>query len=206
LANFRTLIDDPRFLNSVQVSLEWEILTVVATMAVAIPLAVLVFEATSASVRNALCVLFIVPALLPRVSAAFVWRFAFHPLFGLAVYPLRLITGHPVDLLADPHTPMLAVSVVDVWQWGLLFSVVIVKLLETLPPSRSKRRASIMRGRGSSRLRRTPDAARGADQPRLRQDDRIVARLRHHLCDDARRSRHHHGNARHVRVLARLHR
>ena len=86
------------------------------------------------SVRNALCVLFIVPALLPRVSAAFVWRFAFHPLFGLAVYPLRLITGHPVDLLADPHTAMLAVAVVDVWQWGLLFSVVIVKLLETLPP------------------------------------------------------------------------
>ena len=29
---------------------------------------------------------------------------------------------------------MLAVSIVDVWQWGLLFSVVIVKLLETLPP------------------------------------------------------------------------
>jgi multiple sugar transport system permease protein len=133
-ANFRALVDDPRFLNSVWVSIEWEILTVVATMAVAIPLAVLLFEATSPNVRNALCVLFIVPALLPRVSAAFVWRFAFHPLFGLAVYPLKLITGHPVDLLADPHTAMLAVAIVDVWQWGLLFSVVIVKLLETLPP------------------------------------------------------------------------
>src|SRR5580704_17485405 len=133
-ANFRALVDDPRFLNSVWVSIEWEILTVVATMAVAVPLAVLLFEATSPNVRNALCVLFIVPALLPRVSAAFVWRFAFHPLFGLAVYPLRLITGHPVDLLADPHTAMLAVAIVDVWQWGLLFSVVIVKLLETLPP------------------------------------------------------------------------
>ena len=127
------LFSDPRFLNSVWVSVEWEIITVVATMAVAIPLAVLMFEATSPNVRNALCVLFIVPALLPRVSAAFVWRFAFHPLFGLAVYPLRLITGHPVDLLADPHTAMLAVAVVDVWQWGLLFAVVIVKLLETLP-------------------------------------------------------------------------
>ncbi len=133
-ANFRALVDDPRFLNSVWVSIKWEILTVVATMAVAIPLAVLLFEATSPKVRNALCVLFIVPALLPRVSAAFVWRFAFHPLFGLAVYPVRLITGHPIDLLSDPHTAMATVAVVDVWQWGLLFSVVIVKLLETLPP------------------------------------------------------------------------
>ena len=48
-------------------------------------------------------------------------------------HKLRLITGHPIDLLSDPHTAMLTVAVVDVWQWGLLFAVVIVKLLETLP-------------------------------------------------------------------------
>ena len=53
-ANFRALVDDPRFLNSVWVSIEWEILTVVATMAVAIPLAVLMSDATSPNVRNAL--------------------------------------------------------------------------------------------------------------------------------------------------------
>ena len=133
LANFRALVDDPRFLNSVWVSIKWKILTVVATMVVAIPLAVLMFEATSASVRNALCVLFIVPALLPRVSAAFVWRFAFHPLFGLAVYPLRLITGHPVDLLADPHTAMLAVAAVDVWQWGPFMALILLAGLKSLP-------------------------------------------------------------------------
>lgn len=132
-ANFRALFSDPRFLNSVWVSVEWELITVIATMAVAIPLAILMFEATSPKLRNAVCVLFIVPVLLPRVAAAFVWRFAFHPLFGLAVYPLRLITGHPIDLLADPHTAMATVAIVDVWQWGLLFAVVVVKLLETLP-------------------------------------------------------------------------
>lgn len=133
LANFRALFSDPRFLNSVWVSVEWEVITVLATMAVAIPLAILMFEATPPKARNALCVLFIVPALLPRVSAAFVWRFAFHPLFGLAVYPFRLITGHPADLLAGPHTAMAVIAFVDVWQWGLLFSVIIAKLLETLP-------------------------------------------------------------------------
>lgn len=133
VANFRALLDDPRFLNSVSVSVAWEVVTVVATMVVAVPLAILMFEAASPRWRNALCVLFIVPVLLPRVSAAFVWRFAFHPLFGLAAYPLRLITGQPVDLLANPHTAMLTVAIVDVWQWGLLFAVIIVKLLETLP-------------------------------------------------------------------------
>ena len=90
-ANFRALFGDPGFLNSVWVSVECEVITVLATMAVAIPLAILMFEATSPNMRNALCVLFIVPVLLRRASAAFFWRFVFHPLFGLAVYPLRLM-------------------------------------------------------------------------------------------------------------------
>ncbi|HZZ61956.1 MAG TPA: sugar ABC transporter permease, partial [Roseiarcus sp.] len=76
---------------------------------------------------------FIVQVLLPRVSAAYVWKFAFHPLYGLAAYPLKLALGRPVDLLSDPHMAMATVALVDVWQWGLLFSVIIVKLLETLP-------------------------------------------------------------------------
>jgi multiple sugar transport system permease protein len=132
-ANFVALFHDARFLHAMWVSLIWEILTVTATMVVAIPLAVLLFEFTGSAVRDALCVLFIVPVLLPRVSAAFVWKFAFHPLYGLAAYPLHLLMGRPVDLLADPYTAMLTVAIVDVWQWGLLFSVIVVKLLETLP-------------------------------------------------------------------------
>ena len=133
-ANFISLFGDDRFLNSMRVSLIWEIVTVSATMIVAIPLAVLLFEAVGQRARDALCVLLIVPVLLPRVSAAYVWKFAFHPLYGLAAYPLKLALGQPVDLLSNPHTAMATVAIVDVWQWGLLFSVVIVKLLETLPP------------------------------------------------------------------------
>ena len=64
---------------------------------------------------------------------SYVWKFAFHPLYGLAAFPLKLAFGRPVDLLSDPHTAMATVAIVDVWQWALLFSVIIVKLLETLP-------------------------------------------------------------------------
>src|ERR1700722_4341759 len=59
---------------------------------------------------------------------------------------------------------------------------------------------------GGLRLCRAANAARCANQPRLRQDDRIAASFRSDLRHDAWRSGHHHGNARHVRLLARLHR
>ncbi|WP_413988371.1 carbohydrate ABC transporter permease [Labrys okinawensis] len=132
-ANFIDLFHDNRFLNSISVSLMWEISTVIATMVVSVVLAIILFETTSPRIRNILCAIFIIPVLLPRVSAAFVWKFAFHPLFGIAVYPIRMITGEPIDLLADPRTAMATVAVVDVWQWSLLFCVILVKLLETLP-------------------------------------------------------------------------
>ena len=133
-SNYVQLFSDRRFLNSVSVSLIWEVLTVTSTMAVAVLLGVLLFQNTSPRWRNALCMLFIVPVLLPRVSAAFVWKFAFHPLFGLLTYPYKAITGEPLDLLANPLTALLTVAFVDVWQWGLFFAVIVLKLLETLPP------------------------------------------------------------------------
>jgi len=133
-SNYVQLFSDRRFLNSVSVSLIWEVLTVTFTMAVAVLLGVLLFQNTSPRWRNALCMLFIVPVLLPRVSAAFVWKFAFHPLFGLLTYPYKAITGEPLDLLANPLTALLTVAFVDVWQWGLFFAVIVLKLLETLPP------------------------------------------------------------------------
>jgi multiple sugar transport system permease protein len=129
LANFSRLFSDRRFVNSALVSLNWEVITVSLTMIVAVGLAILMFEAASQRMRNVLCVLFLVPVLLPRVSAAFVWKFAFHPLFGLATYPYKALTGQTIDLLANPST-----ALVDTWQWGLFFSVIVLKLLETLPP------------------------------------------------------------------------
>ncbi|MBJ2157995.1 carbohydrate ABC transporter permease [Variovorax sp. IB41] len=133
-SNYAQLFSDRRFLNSVRVSLVWEVLTVSATMGVAVLLGVLLFQNTSPRWRNVLSMLFIVPVLLPRVSAAFVWKFAFHPLFGLLTYPYKAITGEPLDLLANPLTALLTVAFVDVWQWGLFFAVIVLKLLETLPP------------------------------------------------------------------------
>jgi multiple sugar transport system permease protein len=133
-ANFIQLFSDRRFRNSVLVSLTWEVITVSLTMSVAICLAILMFEAASKRARNILCVLFLVPVLLPRVSAAFIWKFAFHPLFGLATYPYKAITGQTIDPLASASTALGAVALVDVWQWSLFFSVIILKLLETLPP------------------------------------------------------------------------
>jgi len=71
---------------------------------------------------------------LPRVCAAFVWNFSFHPLYGALTWPVRELTGSTPDILSTPLGALFAVAFVDVWQWGLFFAVIILKLLESLPP------------------------------------------------------------------------
>ena len=134
LDNYVELIRDPRFLNALQVSLKWELITVVSTMALAIVLGVMLFDSTGPRARAALTLIFLVPVLLPRVCAAFVWKFAFHPLYGIVTYPYRLVFGTTLDVLADGSRALFAVAFVDVWQWGFFFAVIIVRLLEALPP------------------------------------------------------------------------
>lgn len=118
-ANYAALFTDPRFLNALWVSAKWEVLTVTLTMVVGVGLGIALFEAASPRMRNLLCVLFIIPVLLPRVCAAFVWKFAFHPLYGALTWPVRELTGATPDILSTPWGALLAVAFVDVWQWGL---------------------------------------------------------------------------------------
>jgi len=134
LQNYLDLFSDRRFLNAVGVSLTWEVVTVTLTLVVAIGLGILLFEFASSRMRAVMTLLFLVPVILPRVSAAFVWKFAFHPLYGIVTYPYKAITGQPLDLLSSPATALMTVALVDVWQWGLFFAVIVLKLLETLPP------------------------------------------------------------------------
>ena len=132
--NYAKLFGDRRFVNAAWVSLKWEVLTVTATMLLAVGLGVLMFETATRRQRAFFSLVFLVPVLLPRVCAAFVWKFAFHPLYGIITYPYRVVTGETLDVLSDHNLALFAVGFVDVWQWGFFFAVIVLKLLESLPP------------------------------------------------------------------------
>lgn len=132
--NFQRLFRDRRFSNALRVSALWELVTVAGTMLLATSLAVLLVETIySRRTRGLVCVLLIVPVLLPRVSAGLIWRFLYSPTMGVVNYPLTSLGLPPVEFLSNPAIAIYAVAAVDIWQWGLFFAVVLVKLLETLP-------------------------------------------------------------------------
>ncbi|MGF6744138.1 carbohydrate ABC transporter permease [Paraburkholderia atlantica] len=132
--NFVRLAADRRFINSIEVSVIWEIVTVLGAVALGIVVAIYLFEHVHGRLRNAISVLLIIPVLLPRVSAAFIWKFMYSPLNGILSWLAGVFGFTNTAFLSDPGLALYAVALVDVWQWGLFFSVVVLKLLETLPP------------------------------------------------------------------------
>ncbi len=133
--NFERLWGDHRLFNALQVSFIWEVVTLAGTMVVAVCLGVLIFERIHGRLRDVTCLALILPILLPRVSAGLIWRFMYSPLMGIVNYPLQALHLRPIEFLSRPDTALYAVAAVDIWQWGLFFGVIMLKLLETLPPS-----------------------------------------------------------------------
>lgn len=134
LYNFERLLRDRRFFNALRISAIWEVVTVTGTLIVSITLAVLIHETVKRPLwRNVICFAFLVPVLLPRVAAAFIWRFLYSPSLGLVNYFAGLFGLGPIEFIADPSIALMSVAAVDIWQWGLFFAVILLKLLETLP-------------------------------------------------------------------------
>jgi multiple sugar transport system permease protein len=139
--NYKKLISDRRVINSIKVSATWEITTVSGTMVIAICLAFFIFEYVPFRIKKFLQLLLILPVIVPRVSAAYIWRYIYSPIVGIINYVLGLIHVKPVALLSDPHTALFSVALVDIWQWATLFSIIILGILESLPrePSEAAR-------------------------------------------------------------------
>ncbi len=134
LYNYQRLLGDRRFLNALKISAVWEAITVTGSLLIAILLSVFVFESTKSSIaRNLICLAFLAPVLLPRVAAAFIWRFLYSPTLGLINYFCELLGLGQVAFLANPSLALFSVAAVDIWQWGLFFTIILLKLLETLP-------------------------------------------------------------------------
>jgi len=134
LYNFERLLRDRRFFNALKISALWEIVTVAGSLLVAMLLSVFIFENTrSTTVRNLICLALLAPVLLPRVAAAFIWRFLYSPTLGLINVVCELIGIGQIEFLANPSLALFSVAAVDIWQWGLFFTVILLKLLETLP-------------------------------------------------------------------------
>jgi multiple sugar transport system permease protein len=131
-ANYTDLTRDPLFWRALRNTLLVVLVGGPLTIALALGGALLV-SAPLTRLRGLWRTLFFAPVVTTLVAVAVVWRYLYHPRFGLFNQALALVGLPPIDWLGDPRFAMLAIVLLAAWRsfgYGL---VILVAGLQAIP-------------------------------------------------------------------------
>jgi multiple sugar transport system permease protein len=130
--NYIHLFRDPRFWVAVKNTLYF--VAVGGPLSVGASLgAALLLTATLVRFKSVFRTIFFLPVVTTLVAVAIVWRYIYHPRFGLLNYGLSLFGLRPIDWLGDPRWAMLAIILMAVWKNFGFNMVVFIAGLQSIP-------------------------------------------------------------------------
>lgn len=129
--NFNRLIHDPLILGTLQVTAEFVIGAVALELVVGTGIALLLQRAFPG--RRLARSLILIPMVVSPIVVGLTWRMLLDPSAGLANYFLgHLGLGGGHAFLANRHTALAAVVIVDFWQWTPFVVIIVLAGLEAL--------------------------------------------------------------------------
>jgi multiple sugar transport system permease protein len=133
LENFRRLATDPRFWNSLWVTVRLLLFAVPAEI-VAGTLVALMLHASRH--RRIFLPALLVPIVMTPIVVGFVFKYMFQEDYGLISWLLRLVSLFPgFNLTTRIHTVLPALAFVDFWQWTPFVMLIVLAGLNKIPVS-----------------------------------------------------------------------
>jgi len=130
LRNYATLLADPRFHQSVGVTVYYVFGTCVFIWVLSLAMA-LIFNAPLPG-KNLLRTVYFLPAIVPVVVYAVIWLFMFHP-YGLLNVALQTIGLRPVQWLSDTRAVMPGFILAALWRFVPYFMIIYLAGLQSIP-------------------------------------------------------------------------
>jgi len=131
--NYAKMLSDPRFWNSLQLTVIYTATTVVLQILIGLGLALLVMQIPRG--QSALRVAAIVPIVLAPVVVGLFWRtLVLAPDFGVVDFVTRALGLGSHNWLGDPQLALASVIAIHTWQWTPFAFLVILASLSSLPP------------------------------------------------------------------------
>jgi multiple sugar transport system permease protein len=130
--NYTALLHDPLFWIALRNTVYFVIVAGPLSIAVSLAAALLVAPA-ALRLKGLFRTLFFLPVVTSLVAVAVVWRYVYHPRFGLLNYALGLIGVGPLDWLGDPRLAMPAIIVLSVWKNFGFNMVIFIAGLQSIP-------------------------------------------------------------------------
>jgi multiple sugar transport system permease protein len=129
--NYRQLLVDKRFTDSVGTQLKLSVASVVLQVSAGLGLALLLNG--SSRVLAAVRSLFLIPMVLPPIVVALIWKIIYSPDIS-PMHRLLEAIGLPVrSLLANADTVLWAIAAADTWQWFPFTLLMTLAALQSMP-------------------------------------------------------------------------
>ncbi|MBO6640348.1 MAG: sugar ABC transporter permease [Roseitalea sp.] len=131
LDNYREVMDDYRFWDSLWVTLIYLVIALPLQVALGFGIAFLINAEWAG--RGFIRALFIIPMVVAPVVAGGIWRMMLDPLWGIVNHWLGFIGIGPLDWFGDPALAMATIIIIDTWRWTPFIVLIATAALLALP-------------------------------------------------------------------------
>ena len=132
LKNYGHLLQDPTFWQAARNTLMFVLIGGPLSVATSLG-AALLLNAKAIRLRGLFRTIYFAPVVTTLVSVAIVWRYLYHPKYGLLNFLLGGLGIGPVDWLGDPHYAMPAIIFLAVWKNFGYNMLIFVAGLQAIP-------------------------------------------------------------------------
>jgi multiple sugar transport system permease protein len=130
--NYARMLTDPEFWNALRNTFVYVLVGTPLSVAVSLAAALLV-NARLARWKPIYRVVFYMPVVTTLVAVAIVWRYLYHPRYGLIDSALAAVGVRGPDWLGDPHYALFAIILLAVWKNFGYNMLIFVAGLQSIP-------------------------------------------------------------------------
>lgn len=130
--NYFSLLKDPLFWKALRNTFYFVLVGGPLSVAVSLSAAI-VLNSKLVRLKSLFRLVYFLPVVTTLVAVAIVWRFIYHPRFGVLNYLLGFIGIHPIDWLGDPHWAMPAIIFMAVWKNFGYNMIIFIAGLQNIP-------------------------------------------------------------------------
>jgi multiple sugar transport system permease protein len=132
LRNYLNLFQDPLFWQALKNTFYFVIVAGPLSIAVSLGAAMLL-NSRLVKFKGIFRLTYFIPVVTTLVAVAIVWRFIYHPRFGILNYMLGFIGINPIDWLGNPDWAMPAIILMAVWKNFGYNMIIFIAGLQNIP-------------------------------------------------------------------------
>ena len=129
--NYIAFFTDPKFWNTLKISLIYAGLTVVVELLLGLAIAILLQKRSR--FNNFVSIILLLPLMTAPALAALMWKLMTNPNFGILSYFASMIGFPDMKWGSDPATALFTVTLVDVWVYTPFMMILLLAGLRSLP-------------------------------------------------------------------------